>query len=290
MAAATRAVLAVGVLDDADADDRAVSGDHRGDAAQDPVEAVVLDRPVVDAGARVLAKPDQEHLGQPALHPARELRVGLDAVADHHVVGGVRMLVEVNREALGRLADDDGGHGGADGTAAGPLGDAVGFEDRPLAAGGAAAVAAHGGHQERLRAEPAKPTHDRAEDRGDVGDAAAAGGDRHGLPRPDHLVQPQLRELPLDCAGNVFDPWRVEPLADAEHAWVVDDASRPYAGGTPCAAGPSGVGRTGIAAAPPAREERSAASRMATTSTASSSGTGGAAPARNGISSLSRAV
>ena len=43
------------------------------------------------------------------------------------------------------------------------------------------------------------------------------------LPRPDHLVQRQLRELPFDRARHVRRPWRVEPLADAEHAWAVDD-------------------------------------------------------------------
>ena len=61
--------------------------------------------------------------------------------------------VEVDRKAFRRAADDDGFHARADRAADELLGDAVGFDELPLSFGGSAAVAAHGRHDERLRAE-----------------------------------------------------------------------------------------------------------------------------------------
>ena len=58
------------------------------------------------------------------------------------------------------------------------LGDAVGLEELPLSFGRSAAVAAHGRHDERLGAQALEMFDDRPGDDGDIGDAAAAGGDR----------------------------------------------------------------------------------------------------------------
>ena len=140
----------------------------------------------------------------------------LDAVADQHVIGLEGQAVEVDRKPLGRAADDDRFHAGADRAADELLGDAVGLEELPLSFGGAAAVAAHGRHDERLGAQALEVFDDRPDDRGDIGDAAAAGGDGHALARPDLLAQLQPRKLPVDLARHVLDAGGVERLAEAE--------------------------------------------------------------------------
>ena len=57
---------------------------------------------------------------------------------------------------------------------------------------------------------------DRLGDQVDVGDAAAAGGDRHALARLDALVQPQFFELRPHFAGDVGDARRFERLPQAK--------------------------------------------------------------------------
>ena len=103
-----------------------------------------------------------------------------------HVVGLEGVLVEVDRDALRRRGDDDGLHRRADLAAHERFGDAVAFDDLALPCGGAAAVAAHRRHDERLGPEPAARGRTIALmiDR-DVGDAAAADGDGDGLARAD---------------------------------------------------------------------------------------------------------
>ena len=123
-----------------------------GDAADDLPEAVVLNRAVIDLRAFVLAQADEHHLHQAAFDVADEAGVRLDAADDQHVVGLEGVLVEVDRKAFGRLADDDRLHARADRAAAELLGDAVAFEQLALPFGRAAAVAAHRRHDERLGA------------------------------------------------------------------------------------------------------------------------------------------
>ena len=63
------------------------------------------------------------------------------------------MLVEHDGIAFRRAAERDDFHRGADRGADEGLGDAVAFEDLALPLGRAAAVAAHGRHEERLGAQ-----------------------------------------------------------------------------------------------------------------------------------------
>ena len=174
-------------------------------AADDLAETVVEDRPVIDGRPCALAQPDEHHLHQPAFDVADKLGVRLDAAADHHVVGLIGEAVEVDGEAFGRLADDDRFHAGADRAAHERLGDAVALDDPPLAFGRAAAVAAHGRHHERLGPQLLEVFDGRPDDRGDIGDAAAAGGDRHALARLDLLAQSQAAQLGVDLGRHVVD-------------------------------------------------------------------------------------
>ena len=148
------AVLVVGVFDDADARDDAALGEHlAGHAADDLAEAVVQDRPVIDLRPFVLAQADQHHLHQARFDIADEIRVRLDAADDQHVIGAEGVLVEMDRKAFRRLADDDRLHARPDRAAAIRLGDAVAFDQLALPFGRAAAVAAHRRHDERLGAQ-----------------------------------------------------------------------------------------------------------------------------------------
>ncbi len=103
--------------------------------------------------ADVLAQADHHHLEQAALDGAVIAGVRLDAADDADVVGLRGELVEIDGKAFGRGAELDDFHGRADGHADERLGDAVAFEDCALSFGGAAAVAAHGRHEERPGAE-----------------------------------------------------------------------------------------------------------------------------------------
>ena len=78
------------------------------------MEAVVLDRPVVDRRPRALSQADEHHLHQPALDRADETGVRLDAVADQDVVGLEGVAIEVDGDSFGGPADDDRLHAGAD--------------------------------------------------------------------------------------------------------------------------------------------------------------------------------
>ena len=163
-----------------------------------------------------LAQADEQHLHQAALDGGGEVGVRLDAVADQDVVGLHGEAIEVQRHALGSVADDDGFRAGADGAAHGRLGDAVGFQHAALAFGGAAAVAAHGGDQEGPRTEAAEVLDGRAEDGDDVGDAAAAGGDGHALAGPQRPLQLEAGQFGVDRRGDIRDAGSLEGLADAE--------------------------------------------------------------------------
>ena len=145
---------------------------------------------------------------------------GLTRPHDHHVVGSEGVLVEMDGKAFGRLAHDDRLHARANRAAAELLGDAVALDQPALPLGRAAAVAAHRRHDERLRAERLQMLDRRLDDDCDIGDAAAAGGDRHALPRLDALGQVQLRQLRFDRRGDVCNLLRLERLPDAEDLGV----------------------------------------------------------------------
>src|SRR5437870_5463886 len=109
------------------------------------------------------------------------------------MIGAERLLVEMHGKSFGGLADYDRLHAGADRAAAVALGDAVAFDQLALAFCGAAAVAAHGGDDERPSLKRLKMLNRGLDDQGDIGDAAAAGGDGDGLPRLYFLAEIQAR-------------------------------------------------------------------------------------------------
>ena len=191
--------------------------DLPGHAGNDLPEAEVLDGAMVDPGAVVFAQPDQHHLHEAAFDLAREERVGLYPIADHHVVGLVGLLVEMDREAFGGPADLHGIHAGSDGAAAKGLGDSVGLEDVSLAPGGRPAVASHGGNDEGVGAQSPEVARGGLQDPADVGDPPASGGDGHRLAAPDLLAQRKACKLSLDRAGGVSQLGSLETLPDAKH-------------------------------------------------------------------------
>ena len=172
---------------------------------------------MVDSGTVVLAQPDQHHFHEAAFDFSREERMGLHPIADHHVVGLVGLLVEMDREALGGPADLHGIHAGPDGAAAEGLGYSVGLKDIALSPGGCAAVAAHGRDDEGAGAELPEMPHGGLEYAADVGDPSASGGNGHCLAGPDPLPQGKTRKLGLDGGGNLCQLGSLEALPDAEH-------------------------------------------------------------------------
>ncbi len=126
-------------------------------------------------------------------------------------------------KTLGGLADDDGFHAGADRAAAVLFGDAVRFQHADLPFGRAAAVAAHGGNDKRLRAELLQMIDDCLNDDRDVGDTTAAAGDGDRVAGSDLLLELEACELARDLARHVVDTGPLERLANAEKLGV--DAS-----------------------------------------------------------------
>lgn len=103
--------------------------------------------------AVLLAHADDEHLADAALDLAAEVRVGLDAADGDEEVRRVGVLVQMDLQAALRMRDDLGVHGGADGSAHGLLRHAVALDDAALALGLRTGMAAHGGDDERMRAD-----------------------------------------------------------------------------------------------------------------------------------------
>src|SRR5690606_2206120 len=119
----------------------------------------------VELRSRMLAKPDEHHLVEPALDVAREARVRLHAIDDEHVIGSMGMLIEVNRKTVRRAADDHRLHRRAD-LAAHALGrDSVASEECELTFGRRSAVAAHRRHEKRNGPDPLQMINSRLEDR-----------------------------------------------------------------------------------------------------------------------------
>ena len=94
----------------------------------------------------------------------------------------------------------------ADRAAAEFLGDAVAFDDLPLAGGRAAAVASHRRHDEWLGAQRLEMIDGRLDDQVNVGDAAAAGGDGHALARLHAVAQARgAANFRCHVGGHVVD-------------------------------------------------------------------------------------
>jgi hypothetical protein len=163
-----------------------------------------------------LPRPIIINLEQAALYGPVISGVRLDARDDADVVGLRGVAVEHHGVALGGGAGLDHLHRGADRGADELLGDAVAFEDLPLAGRRAAAVTAHGGDEEGLRAESSQKRRRRTQDQGDVGDATASGGQGDAVAGPDALAQVELLQGAGDGGGDVVDARALEVLTDAD--------------------------------------------------------------------------
>ena len=144
-------------------------GQHVGVAGR--ADAVDLPR------ALRLAEPHGQHLGQPALDGPGKARMRLDAVDDDHAIRRRRTSVEAASRPVGQVAVAHRLHRGAHGAAHRRLRDAEPFQHRRLPLGRAAAMRAHGGHDERRVAARLQPVDRAARHAVDVDDAPAAHGD-----------------------------------------------------------------------------------------------------------------
>ncbi len=142
-------------------------------------------------GARALqlAQADERHLHQATLVRPVVVGMRLDAVDQNDAVRlvGVPIHEDPERQFSSRQLHDI--HRRPHGRAHGVLDDAVLLEDRGLTIAGRAAVAAHCGHDEWMGAAGAHIRGDPGDDRDEVVDAAAAGGDRDPCARSNQVVQ-----------------------------------------------------------------------------------------------------
>lgn len=180
-------------------------GGDGGDAAAHFAFAPAVDiiRPVG------VAEPDREHLGKTAFIDTPEAGVGLDAVDNHHGVGGKSLLVEPHRHAAVKGGEKARRGTGADWRAGRRLGYPDAGENVELPLRGRAAVTAHGGDEKRLCPAPFQEVDDDSGDARDIGDAAAARRDRHAHAGSDRAGRDRFLE-PGEKEGAVVrqgDGW-----------------------------------------------------------------------------------
>ena len=168
-------------------------------------------------GGRDLAHADDHHLGEAALDGAGEAGVELDAIEDQHAgrFEGVAVHPDgvVAKAPLETVPSFTTSIEARIGMPIACFGHAERFDHRPLAFGGAAVVAAHRGKQEGPSAVSAEPIAGGFGDRGDIGDAAAAGGDADVALRHFEL---EAVERSVDGGRDVGDGVGDELLMDAE--------------------------------------------------------------------------
>ncbi len=146
--------------------------------------------------------------------------------ADQHVIGRASRAIDMQGKALDRAAHDRGFHVGTDRATNRCLGDAVGIQDLPLSFRGAPAVAAHGRHKKRFGPQSAEIVHGCPQDRRNVGDPAASGGDGDALPRLHAAVQFQAGQLRMDLAADIRHPRPGEGLTNTKYLGKVQHGSR----------------------------------------------------------------
>jgi len=156
-----------------------------------------------------------------AFNVPHKARVRLDAADDQDVVGSEGMLVEMNRKAFRRLADDDRFHAGPNRAAHRRFGHAVAFNQLALPFRRPAAVAPHRRHNERLGPEPFEMLYRRLNNHRNIRHPAAAAGDGDGFALFDPPAKLQAGEFFFDGGGDVVDLLGIEGLADAEEEGVL---------------------------------------------------------------------
>ena len=180
-------------------------------------EADIHGRPVGHDRPLVLPQTDDQHLHQAAFDVGSEVGVGLDPVHQDDVIrlGGV--LVHQHREPPRHPADLHRLHGGKDGNLHALGGHAIARQDLELPLRRGAAVAPHGRNNKRLRSQRLQALACGFENRGDVGDAAAAPGDGHAGPGLEAPREVQLADLGRDRGGDIRHHGGVDLLPDAMH-------------------------------------------------------------------------
>ena len=153
----------------------------------------------------MLSQTNQQHLHQSALDWPVKDGVQLDTIADNDMVRLKSVAVEVDIDAFGRLAYDDGVHARQDRAATCLLGYAQCRKDVCLAFCGSAAMAAHRGDNERLCPELPYMVDDPFSDLRNVGDASTARGNRNPVPGRHAIRQVQLAQLCSDGRRDVVD-------------------------------------------------------------------------------------
>ncbi|MEZ5825827.1 MAG: hypothetical protein R3C97_14140 [Geminicoccaceae bacterium] len=166
------------VLDDGDAERQRTVGDGNGrHLRQDFAEAMGAHAMDV-ARAFLLAEADADHLGETAFDGPVETGVRLDPGDDHDRIGGMRVRIEIAWNAFRGATAFDDIHRRSHRRSGSLLVDAQACENRSLPLGCAAAVTAHGRHDEGLQSLFAKPCHDSSREPVDMGDATTADSDR----------------------------------------------------------------------------------------------------------------
>ena len=130
-------------------------------------------------GAPRLAEPDGNHLDQAAFDGPVEAGVRLDPADGDDAVRTGRVGIQQAGQAFIRAAQFDHLHGRANRHAHGGLRYAETLQNPRLAFGGGAAVAAHGGHDERLQAPFLEIADDARDQTRQLGQASAADADGH---------------------------------------------------------------------------------------------------------------
>ena len=209
--------LARGVLDDGEAvgDRRLADGDGR--PLGQHLQIAARAQPVHEARALRLAEADGHHLGEPALHLAVEGGVRLDPAHHQHGVGLEGAAVEVDRDAGAGLADAHHLHAGLDGAAHGLFREAELGQQRHLARGDGAAVAAHRGHDEGREVAGLEPRNRRRDHGRLAADAAAAAGDRHAGAGAKCREPPRCVERGTGGGGDIVERRRGAVLQRHRH-------------------------------------------------------------------------
>src|SRR5215831_484163 len=132
---------------------------------------------VVLLSAGKLSQTDREHLHQPALDPAVERRVPLDARHDHHGVSRKRGGIDEHLDLIAGAAERDDVAAGDDRAACRVLSDPESRDYVRLTRRRRRAMASHRGNDERLEPVANPVLDDAADDGRDIGDASTAHAD-----------------------------------------------------------------------------------------------------------------
>lgn len=203
--------LVILIFEDGDAAEH--WGFREGDAghvADDAFMAEAAGGAVHRFGADFFAETDDGHFDKAAAEGAEEIGVGFDAVDEDDVVGLEGGDACEHAGAAFGDADLSDFHRGADGRGHGGFGDAVGGEDFGLAFGCGAAVAAHGGEDEGLRAGGAEDVEGCADDCRDVRNAATADTDSddvgllYGFEERRELLFQHRAKIERDARGEIL--------------------------------------------------------------------------------------